>query len=105
MEIKNLAQLKKAIQSGAQFVILKHYVRPEYEGQVRKPNVVQTNGFYSVIPDDPDNVISKFNNGKGSWIEYGKAGDWSFEDGVCKLFDHRTNGSGERRPVWEIKFV
>jgi len=105
MEIKNLAQLKRAIQSGAPFKILKHYVRPDFEGQVRKPNVIQTNGFYSVILDDPDHAVSKSNGGKGSWLDYGKASDWSFENGVCKLFDRRTNGSGERRSVWEIEFI
>lgn len=45
MEIKNLSQLKKAIKEGRKFIIKKHYIRSEYEGQIRKPNVVQTNGF------------------------------------------------------------
>ena len=103
MEIKNLAQLKRAVQSGTPFKILKHYVRPDFEGQVRKPNVVQTNGFYSVILDDPDHPVSKFNGQKGSWVDYGKASDWAFEGGVCKLFDHRDRGN--RRPVWEIQFI
>ena len=100
MEIKNLAQLKRASQSGSPFMILKHYVKPEFEGQVRKPSVVQTNGFYSVILDNPDHPVSNFNGGKGSWIEYGKASDWTFEDGVCKLYSSRKG-----RPVWEIAFV
>ena len=105
MEIKNLAQLKREIQAKRPFEIVRHYVRPEFEGQIRKPNVIQTNGFYSVILDDPDHHISQANGQKGSWIDYGKASDWAFEDGLCKAFDHRGNGSGERRPVWEIRFL
>ena len=105
MEIKNLAQLKRAISGKSAFVIVKHYVRPDFEGQVRQPNVVQTNGFYSVIKGDQAHQVSQFNGGRGSWIDYGKAGDWEFEGGLCKKFDHRTNGTGERRPVWAIRFV
>ena len=100
IEIKNLSQLKRAINAGTPFVILKHYIKPEFEGQIRKPSVVQTNGFYSVIHGDPEHPVSKFNEGKGSWLAYGNASGWSFEDGVCKLFDIK-----KERPVWEIKFV
>ena len=94
MEIKNLAQLKRVIKDGRKFIIRKHYISSEYEGQIRKPNVVQTNGFYSIEDEKPDSKITLANNGKGSWIEYGKASDWKFEDGVCK----QSN-------VWEIEFV
>ena len=106
MEIKNLAQLKKAIGNKTPFVILKHYVRPEFEGQIRVPSVVQTNSFYSVIQGDPDHEVSKFNGGKGSWLEYGKASDWVFENGVCKQFVTFKDGFGnpQTRPIWEIKF-
>lgn len=94
MEIKNLSQLKRAIKEGRNFIIRKHYIRPEYDGQIRKPNVVQTNGFYSIEDGKPDSKITLANNGKGSWVEYGKASDWKFEDGVCKQYN-----------VWEIEFV
>lgn len=100
MEIKNLAQLKKAINAKTPFQIVQHFVKPEFTGQIRKPNVVQTNGFYSVVHNDPDHMVSRFNGGKGSWIAYGKASDWKFEDGLCKLYD-----SGKDRPTWEIRFL
>ena len=96
-EIKNLNQLKRAVNEGRTFVIKKHYIRPNYAGQRRKPNVVQTNGFYSIIPDDPDSVVSTANNGKGSWIEFGKASDWTFENDICKQTSYG-------RDVWEIEF-
>lgn len=36
MEIKNLSQLKRAIKEGRNFIIRKHYIRPEYDGQNQK---------------------------------------------------------------------
>lgn len=98
MEIKNLSQLKKAIKEGHKFIIRKHYIRPEYNEQVRKPNVIQTNGFYSIEYDNPDSKVTLANNGKGSWIEYGKASDWKFENGICKQSFHGND-------VWEIEFI
>lgn len=94
MEIKNLSQLKRAIKEGRKFIIRKHYIRPEYKGQIRKPNVIQTNGFYSIEDEKPESTVTLANNGKGSWIEYGKASDWRFENGLCK----QSN-------VWEIEFM
>ncbi len=98
MEIKNLSQLKRAIKEGHKFIIRKHYIKPEYEGQIRKPNIVQTNGFYNIEYEKPDSKITLANNGKGSWIEYGKASDWKFENGLCKQY-FRENA------IWEIEFI
>ena len=96
--INNLSQLKKAINNGQSFKILKHYIHPEYTGQVRKPNKIQTNGFYSIVENEPNNPLNTVNYGKGSWVEYGKASEWTFDNGVCK-FAYRG------KPVWEIQFV
>lgn len=83
MIIKNLTQLKRAIEARTPFLIVEHYVHPESKGQIRVPNVVQTNGFYSVVKDDDKNEINSYNNGKGSWMPYGKAREnWMF-DGDC----------------------
>lgn len=98
MEIKNLAQLKRVIKEGHKFIIRKHYIKPEYEGQIRKPNVVQTNGFYSIEDGKPDSKITLANNKKGSWIEYEKASDWKFENGICKQY-FRENA------IWEIEVI
>lgn len=94
MEIKNLSQLKMAIKDGHKFIVRKHYIKPEYEGQIRKPNVIQTNGFYSIEDEKPDSKVTLANNGNGSWTKYGKASDWRFENGLCK----QSN-------VWEIEFM
>ena len=96
-EIKTLADVKRAINNGYCFTIRKHYIKPELEGQRRKPNITQTNGFYSVIPGEPKHPVSLANFGKGYWADYGKASDWSFENGICK----QTFRGSE---IWEIEF-
>ena len=98
MEIKNLSQLKRVIKEGHKFIIRKHYIKPEYEGQIRKPNVVQTNGFYSIEDGKQNSKVSLANNKKGSWIGYGKASDWKFENGICKQSFRGNN-------VWEIEII
>lgn len=98
MEIKNLTQLKKAISAGTCFIIQRHYLKPEYTGQIRKPNKIQTNGFYSVVLGKPEDEVSRANAEKGSWFGYGKAKDWAFEDGLCKYVKND-------RAIWEISLV
>ena len=50
------------------------------------------------IYGDPDCEISRCNNGRGSWIEFGKASDWTFCNGVCcqKFRD---------KPIWTIRVL
>lgn len=98
MEIKNLTQLKNAISKGTCFIIHRHLLKPEYTGQIRKPNKIQTNGFYSIVLNDPENEVTKANAGKGTWFDYGKASDWTFDRGLCKC---THNG----RQIWEISFL
>lgn len=64
----------------------------------RKPNIIQINGFYSIEDGKPDSEVSLANNDKGSWIEYEKASDWKFENGICKQSFH---GNG----IWDIEFI
>ena len=53
MRIKNLAQLKRVIQEKKEFIIRAHR-HEKFLGQKRVPNIVQSNGFYSVISGQPD---------------------------------------------------
>ena len=96
-EIKSLADVKRAINEGCCFTIKKHYLKPELTGQKRMPNVTQTNGFYSVVLDEPNHPVSVANYGKGYWADYGKASGWSFSNGVCKQMH-------QGREIWEIEF-
>ena len=91
MEIKNLSQLKKAIAAGNVFLIKDHR-RPDFIGQRRKGNVIQTNAIYTIVPDEPNNIINGFNGGRGSWLQYGKASEWEFNNGYCTLYN------GEHKP-------
>lgn len=78
MEIKNLSQLKKAINNKMPFKIIEHFTKPEHTGEIRLPNVLQTNAFYSVELDKPNSPVSMANNGKGYYLEYKKANNWKF---------------------------
>ncbi|MBC5688170.1 peptidylprolyl isomerase [Mediterraneibacter sp. NSJ-55] len=98
MKIKNLSQLKKAINNKNEFIIVEHGIRPEYVGQIRKPNLIQTNGFYSIVDNEPNHPVTLANSGKGSWIEYGKASDWKFENELCIQY------IGDRK-IWTIEFL
>ena len=98
-DIKNLNQMKKAINAGRSFRVIKHYIHEDYTGQIRKPNVIQTHGFYSICENDPESRATKANGGKGVYLEYGKAGDYEFTDKSI-LIKHR-NG----KPCLEIEFI
>ena len=104
--IKNLAQLKKAIENGKRYAVLEHYIHPQFEGQTRVPFVTQTNGYYSISPENPD--LANLNNGKGCWNDYGKASDWEFhEDGTITQYHTWTpyNADPVRDKVQKIKFI
>lgn len=97
--IKNLSQLKKAIANKQKFRIIKHYVHEDFTGQVRTPNVIQTNGFYSIVEDDPTCKVSTANYGKGYWYGYEKANCYEFNDDSI-LFKFTTG-----KPCMEIAFI
>ena len=91
MVVKNLAQLKKALAVGAKYEVLEHFTHPEYKGQKRVVQKVQTNGVYSGIADEPDCKFSMLNHGKGCWTGFEKASSWVFStDGSITLLNPRT---------------
>jgi len=84
--IANLSQLKKKLTEGAEFDVVAH-CRPEVVGERRRVNYANTVGFYSAIPSEPDSKTTKANGGKGSFLDWGKAAFWEFNDGVCTLYN------------------
>lgn len=99
--ITNLSQLKKAIENKQEFKVIDHW-KSENIGQIRKPNIIQTNGFYSIIPNEPNYKLSIANGGEGSWIDYGKASQWEFKDGVCYQYGGKERNMGQF--IWAITF-
>lgn len=85
--IENLNQLKRTLRPGIQLEILDH-CRPECIGQLREVTLVNTQGFYTKVLNQPDNKINAGNNGRGSILWWGAARTWEFEDGVCKSYTH-----------------
>lgn len=99
--VKNLAQFKKYIEAGKCFEIVEQFVKPENVGQIRKPTKVQTNAFYSkCINEHPlaDNV-NGWNGGLGSFFEYEKASQWSFEGNLARFVFKNGN------PLWTIRLI
>lgn len=109
--IKNFADLKRAIQAKTPFLIVEHYTRPEFSQKIRIPTVVLSRGFYSIVKDSPDATETLANNGKGIWMEFGKAGDWTFDGEFCEMsFQGRkliviTDCYGETDEVYSAKAI
>ena len=85
--VNNLNQLKKILKKGTRFEIIAH-CRPECVGQKRQVTVANTQGFYSIVPEEPDCRVTLANDGKGSALWWSKAPYWGFEDGVCSIYCH-----------------
>lgn len=92
--IKNLSQLKKSLQKGTQFRVLAHG-RPECVGEQREVTYANSQGFYSVVPGNPDCRTSLANNGRGSHLWWSKAPFWEFTEGVCTLYSSDQKRSPE----------
>ncbi|MBQ7009662.1 MAG: DUF3849 domain-containing protein, partial [Ruminococcus sp.] len=75
--ISNLNQLKKALQKGSEFDITDH-IRPECIGEHRKVTSVNTVGFYSQPVDESGELT-----GKETYMEWSKAKNWTFDNGIC----------------------
>lgn len=86
VEIKNLAQLKRALTIGTEFKITSH-LRSEVINQTRQVKYADTTGIYSIRPDAPDDTINSANGGRGSYLDWGKASDWEFKNGTCTLYN------------------
>ncbi len=87
--VKNLNQLKKSLKTGTRFQITNH-CRPECVGQLREVTVSNTQGFYSILPEEPDSKTSTCNGGKGSVLWWSKAPFWQFTDGICSIYNSDT---------------
>lgn len=92
--IKNLSQLKKKLNKGAQFRVLAHG-RPECVGEEREVTYANTQGFYSIVPGDPNCRTSLSNDGRGSHLWWSKAPFWEFDNGVCTLYASDTKRTPE----------
>lgn len=77
IEIKNLTQLKLALQKGAVYEVLDHW-RKEKIGMLRVVHIVQKNAIYSVVKDDPEHPDSTCNYGKGLRLDFEKARQYEF---------------------------
>ena len=92
--IHNLSQLKKALKAGARFEITAH-CRPECVGQLREVSLANTQGFYSIVVNEPENEANQGNGGRGPVLWWRKALNWTFDGGLCSMYDtpeHKEEG-------------
>ena len=97
VQIQNLSQLKKALTKGQRYRIIQHYYCPELVGQVREVVKVQTNGVWL---KDPKNKDNKINKGRGSWLGFGKATNWSFGNSLCTVYSEAAIILGEKEKIF-----
>lgn len=99
--VKNVSQLKKALQKGAEYRVIAHRVHPEYVGLVRVVNKVQTNCVYSKIKDQPEHRYSVINYGLGVRTDFLKPDNYEFGDTV-KVFLDKGNRA---EPSYEFEIL
>lgn len=88
--IKNLAELKRLIKPDTELKATMHSKHPEIVGLTREVIHVQTNGYYSVIKDQPDHQLSRCNYGKGFWSPFEKASCYEFDGSTVRVLDARA---------------
>ena len=76
--IKNLNQLRRTLREGTQLEILDH-CRPECIGQIRNITLVNTQGFYSTVANQPDASANRGNGGRGPILWWGRAATGSLQ--------------------------
>lgn len=85
MMIKNLSQLKRALQAGTRFEILQH-TKKDCEGEIRRVVSINTVSIHTVVDGQPEHKNSLANGGKGTALWFEKASEWEFHDGVCSVY-------------------
>ncbi len=85
IEIKNLSELKKALEVGALFRTINHTVHPEYDGLLRVVTSTQGNCVYSKIKNKPEHYFSLSNGGLGYRTNFEKASNYVFGETVKVL--------------------
>ena len=89
LTVKNLAELKRIIRPGTEFLTIAHSKQPDMVGLVRVVSEVQSNAFYSKIKDQPEHKFSICNHGRGFRTDFKRAGDYIFDGTTVKVLDAR----------------
>lgn len=93
IQVKSLAELKRAIKPGVEMLTTSHAYHPDIVGLTRQVTKVQTVGFYSVIKNQPDHKYSACNHGKGFFTGFEKASAYRFDgDGITLLNTRKNDG-------------
>jgi len=91
IQVKNLAELKRAVKPGVEMLTTSHAYHQDIVGLTRQVTKVQTVGFYSVIKDQPNHKYSTCNHGKGFFTGFEKASAYIFDGNTITLLNTRKN--------------
>ena len=103
MMVQNLNQLKKALTVGTKFVIVSHF-HSECVGEYREVKEANTQGIYSIVPGEPQNKTTTANYGRGTFLGWGKAPYWKFEDGLCCYYG-RGGVQSKEKPMFSFRLL
>lgn len=105
MKLKTLTDIKREMANKRPYYIHNH-TKEEFIGQIRVANIIQLNGVYLHVYNEPNNRVTLGNNGKGSWLDYKKAKYWEIDSltGHCMLYFEGEEHT-EKNLIMEISFL
>lgn len=100
---KKFKSIKKALLEGKAFEVVEHFNFPIRNGEIRKVNIMQSNGCYTHIVNNRDDKdkFNASNNNKGSWIEFGKASNYIFSENLITQYCDLD----KKCPIWTIRVM
>lgn len=89
--MKTFAQLKRDIVEGVKIKTILNNIKPEKNGEIRKIGKVQSNAIAFEIPEEQQkpNIWGEIQT--LSWLWWGKASQYEYEENVFKIFDNNKN--------------
>jgi hypothetical protein len=89
--MKTFAQLKRDIKEGSKIKTILNNIKPEKNGQIREIGKVQSNAIAFEIPkhEQKRNIWGELQT--LSWLWWGKASQYEYEDNIFKVFDENKN--------------
>lgn len=89
--MKTFAQLKRDIKEGSLIKTILNNIKPEKNGEIRKVGKVQSNAIAFEIPKEQQKTNIWGEVQILSWLWWGKASQYEYQDNIFKVFDNNKN--------------
>jgi len=86
--LKSFSQLKKDLKVGVTVRTIRNNCKPEMTGEIRTISKVQTNA-----------IAFKRSDGKDSWLWWGKANNYEYENNNIKVYDEPSKYNDFKRTL------